>query len=114
MKRISFPGGSIVTGSAVANELLKYLPVLTRAGESRAVRIPVREPDGTVSEHSLTLTPSTMLDVADCEGMSQLDEAELFPVPHLPAVGRVARSESSEVGETRARALDRAITDFEQ
>lgn len=114
MKRISFPGGSIVTGSAVADALLNYLPTLTRAGESRAVRIPVREPDGTVSEHSLTLTPSTVLDVAECKGTSQLEEAELFPVPYLPSVGRVARSESSEVGENRARALDRAITDFEQ
>ena len=103
-----------MTGSAVANELLKYLPALSRAGESRAVRIPVRESDGTVSDHWLTLTPSTVLDVADHPDLTRQDEAELFPVPQLPAVGRIARSQSSEVGENRARALDRAIADFEQ
>ncbi|WP_111719784.1 hypothetical protein [Homoserinimonas sp. OAct 916] len=110
MKQINFPGCSVVTGTAIADALTKYLPELGRTGSSRAVHIPVQGPDGSVSLQSFVLTPATSLGVSDSSDLAEGVEDALFPVPDFPPAARVARSVPSEAAERRARVLERALT----
>jgi hypothetical protein len=87
MKRITFGGGSIVTGNAVTAALLNYATTVTDAENSVTVDIPVLEENGEVSVHTLLLSPASQFDVADVEGLSEKQEATRFPVPEMPQIG---------------------------
>ncbi|MEQ1736484.1 MAG: hypothetical protein ABL886_08780 [Rhodoglobus sp.] len=90
MKRITFNGGSIVTGNAVAAALLEYTTTLTDAENSVTVDITVLEDDGETSVHTLVLSAASQFDVADVVGMSEVEEARRFPVPEMGPVGMTA------------------------
>lgn len=117
MKRITYGGGSIVTGSAVAAALLEYATQISSNANSATVDIPVLEDDGTTSIHTLLVGPTTQFDVTDAEGISVPDEAASFPAPELPVLGMTAltRSAAAESGATSdAEAFDQAVDDLEE
>jgi hypothetical protein len=96
MKRITFSGGSIVTGNAITAALLDYTTTVADAENSVTVDITVLEENGETSIHTLLLSPASQFDVADVGGMSEEEEASRFPVPNMPRVGISARVESND------------------
>ncbi|WP_394769338.1 hypothetical protein [Lacisediminihabitans sp.] len=120
MKRITYAGGSIVTGNAVAAALLDYATQIASNANSSTVDIPVLEDDGTTSIHTLLVGPATQLDVSDvsdAEGVSAEDEVEEFPIPDLPIIGMAALTPSpadESQAESDAQHFDRAVDELEE
>lgn len=117
MKRITYAGGSILTGDDVAEALLDYVTEHSRGEESVAVDILVRELDGTTRTHTLVLGPATELDVADVAEESLDGEAELFPPPEFPP-GRilavaVPTAESEAEAEEHAADFNSAVDEID-
>ena len=104
MKRITFGGGSIVTGNAITAALLEYTTTVADAEDSVTVDITVLEENGETSVHTLLLSPASQFDVADVGGISEEEEAKRFPVPEMPQVGISGRVENS--GDARRTAHD--------
>ena len=104
MKRITFGGGSIVTGNAITAALLEYTTTVADAEDSVTVDITVLEENGETSVHTLLLSPASQFDVADVGGISEEEEARRFPVPEMPQVGISGRVESN--GDARRTAHD--------
>jgi len=94
MKRITYGGGSIVTGNAITAALLEYTTSVADAENSVTVEITVLEENGETSVHTLLLSPASQFDVADVGGISDEDEAARFPVPEMPQVGIVGTVET--------------------
>ncbi|WP_120338674.1 hypothetical protein [Cryobacterium soli] len=118
MKRISYAGGSILTGDDVAQALLDYVTEHSRGDASVAVNIRVQESDGTTRTHTLVLGPATELDVADVAEETLAGELELFPLPVFPA-GRVLAVEEPSAereaeAEMHAEEFNRAVEEIDQ
>ena len=113
MKRISYAGGSIITGSAVAEALLEFATNVASDANSVAVDIPVLESDGETTTHTILLGPSTQFDVSEVDLLSAEEEARLFPVPDLPTNGNVAAAKPSAQAEEDADAFNAAVAHIE-
>jgi|GEM_PF-1919730 len=100
MKRITFNGGSIVTGDAITAALLEYTTTAVDSENSVTVDITVLEEGGETSIHTLLLSPASQFDVAEAAGISVEDEAQRFPVPEMPQVGLLG---SVETGDSAGR-----------
>jgi hypothetical protein len=101
MKRITYSGGSLVTGNAITAALLDYTTTVADAENSVTVDITVLEENGETSVHTLLLSPASQFDVADVGGISAEEEALRFPVPEMPHVGISGLVESnSDAGDT--------------
>jgi hypothetical protein len=87
MKRITYGGGSIVTGNAITAALLEYTTTVADAENSATVDITVLEENGETSVHTLLLSPASQFDVADVGGIGEAEEAKRFPVPEMPQIG---------------------------
>ena len=107
MKRITFSGGSIVTGNAITAALLEYTTTVSDAANSVTVEITVLEENGETSTHTLLLSPASQFSVADVGnvgGITEDEEALRFPVPQMAEVGISGNVESN--GDARATAKD--------
>jgi hypothetical protein len=104
MKRITYSGGSIVTGNAITAALLEYTTTVADAENSVTVDITVLEENGETSVHTLLLSPASQFDVADVGGMTDVEEAERFPVPVMPQVGISGTVETTD--DARSTAAD--------
>ena len=113
MKTISYAGGTIVTGDAVAQALLDYVTSVAQSEPNVTVDIPVREEDGTVTQHSIVLGPGTQLDVADADSLDNEDEPKVFPVPEIGPAVELADSEPPADADLAAQEFDRAVADIE-
>lgn len=119
MKRITYAGGTIETGDDVSDALLGYLTTVSQTESNISVDVPVCEPGGEITMHTLILGPATQLDVTDVRGESSVDEAHSYPVPGLLKATDVARatevaeSEPSEESARAARDFDEAVADIE-
>ncbi|HSP75664.1 MAG TPA: hypothetical protein VLO31_05560 [Cryobacterium sp.] len=116
MKRISFTGGSIVTGNAITSALLDYTTSVTDAENSVTVDVTVLEESGETSVHTLLLSPASQFDVTDVTddgGISEEDEASRFPVPPLPQVGIKGSVENNEDARATAKDFDAMMGDIE-
>ena len=101
MKRITYSGGSIVTGNAITAALLHYTTTVADAENSVTVDITVLEENGETSVHTLLLSSGSQFDVADVGGIPEAEEARRFPVPKMPLVGISGRVESNgDAGRT--------------
>jgi hypothetical protein len=117
MKRITYAGGSILTGDDVAGALLDYVTTHSLGEESIAVDIRVLELDGSTRTHTLVLGPATELDVADVAEETLEGEVELFPLPIFPP-GRVLAveepsAEAEAVAEEHAADFNRAVDEID-
>lgn len=106
MKRITYSGGSIVTGNAITEALLKYTTSVADAENSVTVEITVLEENGETSAHTLLLNLASQFDVADVGGITAEQEAERFPVPVMPQIGILGRTEDSGDAGRTARGFD--------
>jgi hypothetical protein len=113
MKRITYSGGSIVTGNAITAALLDYTTSVADAENSVTVEITVLEENGETSVHTLLLSPASQFDVADVGGITEEQEAERFPVPTMPQVGIRGRTEHNGDAHRTARDVDRMIDDID-
>jgi hypothetical protein len=118
MKRITYAGGSILTGDDVAEALLDYVTAHSLGEENVAVDIRVLELDGTTRTHTLVLGPATQLDVADVAEETLEGEALLFPLPIFPP-GRilaveVPSAESEAAAESHAADFNRAVDEIDE
>lgn len=113
MKRMTYAGGSIVTGSAVADATLEYATRLARNTESVTVDIPVLEPSGKTTTHTLLLGPASQFDVKSVEALADGDETEMFPVPDFPPIGIVAAEEPAADAERGAKDFNQAVAQLE-
>jgi hypothetical protein len=118
MKRITYAGGSILTGDDVAGALLEYVTTHSLGDESVAVDIRVLELDGTTRTHTLVLGPATELDVADVPEETLEGEVELFPLPIFPPGRVLAVEEPSAEAEAEAEAhaadFNRAVDEIDE
>ena len=87
MKRITYSGGSIVTGNAITAALLEYTTSVADAENAVTVDITVLEENGETSIHTLLLSPASQFDVAEVGGITSDEEARRFPVPEMPQIG---------------------------
>lgn len=113
MKRISYAGGTIETGDAVAQAMLEYVTNVAQTETNITVEIPTRESDGTMSVHSVVLGPGTQLDITDADASTAGDEAKDFPVPGFGKPAELADTAPPEDAERDAREFDRAVADIE-
>jgi hypothetical protein len=113
MKRITYSGGSLVTGNAITAALLKYTTTVADAENSVTVDITVLEDNGETSVHTLLLSPASQFDVADAGGISEDEEAERFPVPDLPAVGITGNVDSDDGAEDTADDVNSIMNDID-
>ena len=119
MKRITYAGGSLVTGAAVAAALLEYSTNIAIDATNVSVDVPVLEANGTTSIHTILLGPSSQFDVSDVDGKTtDAEEEGRFPVPELPSTvttGSVAVTAvvPSAAAEASARAFDDAVAHIE-
>jgi hypothetical protein len=101
MKRITYSGGSIVTGNAITAALLEYTTTVADAENSVTVDIAVLEENGETSVHTLLLSPASQFDVTDVGGLTAEEEARRFPVPEMPQVGIIGNVETNgDAGRT--------------
>ena len=61
MQRILYAGGEVLTGSAIAEVLLKYARALGETNGSAIVRIPSRLEDGTTGSAEFLIGPASQL-----------------------------------------------------
>lgn len=119
MKRMTFAGGSIITGGAVADSLLDYATKLSGSDASVSVDVPVLATDGSTSIHTLLIGPASQFDVEDVvpsvemASLSAEEELVLFPVPALPSVGDVATTEVSPAEESDTAQFNQAVADID-
>lgn len=96
MKRITYNGEPMVTGTAVAEALVHYVTHVAAMAAAVAVDVPALEENGTVRSHTLVLSAATQLAVIDVDGLSAEDDEARFPVPEFPPVGGQAYALPSE------------------
>lgn len=100
MKRVNYDGQGLVTGDAVAEALGDYAAAVARMDAGTTVEIPVLEPDGSVSIHTLLLTSATSLAVEPYDGPSYPSVVESedsrFPVPEFRPIGGKAVTVAGE------------------
>lgn len=113
MKRITYSGGSIVTGNAITQALLEYTTAVADAENAVTVDITVLEENGETSVHTLLLSPASQFDVADVGGMPADEEAERFPVPVMPQVGIVGSVETSDDADRTSKQVDEIMRDLD-
>jgi hypothetical protein len=114
MKRITYSGGSLVTGNAITAALLRYTTTVADAENSVTVDITVLEDNGDTSVHTLLLSPASQFDVADAGGIPEDEEADRFPVPDLPQVGIVGSVDSDDEGaEDTAKDVNKLMNDID-
>ena len=61
MERIHYVDGSVVTGTAIAQSLLRFGEALARRQSSATVRIPTRQADGAVGSATFLLGPASQM-----------------------------------------------------
>ncbi len=113
MKRITFGGGSIVTGNAVTEALLNYMTTTAEADKGITVDVTVLEDNGQTSIHTILLGPASQFDVSEVDGMPQEEEASRFPVPELPKVGIQGTVESNDDARRTAEDVDRFTAEID-
>jgi len=106
MKRITYNGEPMVTGTAVAEALVHYVTHVAAVASAVAVEVPVLEPNGIVQAHTLILSGATQLAVIDVDGLSVEEEESRFPVPEFPPVGGQAFALPPEEIQNDAPFLD--------
>lgn len=113
MKRITFSGGSIVTGNAITAALLEYTTTVTDAENSVTVEVTVLEENGETSVHTLLLSPASQFDVADVEGIGEEEEATRFPVPVFPQIGINGAVDSNGDAGRTAKDFDQMMNEID-
>jgi hypothetical protein len=113
VKRITYSGGSIVTGNAITAALLEYTTTVADAENSVTVDITVLEENGETSVHTLLLSPASQFDVADVGGITAAEEADRFPVPQMPQVGISGTVESNGDAARTAVDIDSVMTEID-
>jgi hypothetical protein len=114
MKRITYSGGSIVTGNAITAALLEYTTSVADAENSVTVDITVLEENGETSVHTLLLSPASQFDVADVGGITEEEEAKRFPVPVMPQIGISGTVETTGAAGRRADDFDRMMVEIDE
>lgn len=90
MKKVTHAGGSIVTGSAVADALLDYATQMERWAKSVTVDIPVLEDSGEITVHTILLGSASALVTSEADDLVDAHEDDLFPMPDFPVLSTVA------------------------
>jgi hypothetical protein len=114
MKRITYSGGSIVTGDAITAALLEYTTTVSDAENSVTVDVTVLEDNGETSIHTLLLGPASQFDVTDVGGIAAEDEAARFPVPEMPQVGIVGGVEHNDDARRTAQDVNAMMTELDE
>lgn len=114
MKRITYSGGSLVTGNAITAALLEYATTVADAENGVTIEIPVLEEDGETSLHTLLLSPASQFVVADAGGIGAEEEARRFPVPEMPQVGIVGLVEQNGDAGRTAQDVDAIMNELDE
>ncbi|MCU1585322.1 MAG: hypothetical protein JWM49_1878 [Microbacteriaceae bacterium] len=113
MKRISYAGGSLITGDAVTEAILDYATRVATDATSVTVNIPVLEDSGKTEMHTLLLGSASQLDVSDAPEISVPHEEEMFPIPEMPSIGMTAVVGSGGDAASNAKNFDRAVSEID-
>ena len=96
MKRISYAGGSFVTGDLIADAVLDYAAVLARAGQADRVTVPGLGGDDRLTEFDLVVGPASQLVAEAVEfGGDELESRELLDDLRV----RERRARAGRIGE---------------
>lgn len=98
MERIHYADDSLLTGTDIAQSLLRYASALARKGSSATVDIPIRREDGSVGHASFLLGPASQM----------VSEDEVSPFDEIVDQHLVDLfdTESAKLANPQARAAD--------
>lgn len=98
MKRISYAGGSFVTGDGIADALLDYAAVLARAGSADRLSVPAIGGEEGVVSIDLVVGPASQLIAAPEEhlGSELLDDGFVSEAHRRGRLVRAGRSDQIE------------------
>ncbi|MFB2579859.1 hypothetical protein ACEXQD_01285 [Herbiconiux sp. P15] len=87
MERIHYAGDSVLTGTAIARELLEYARALAVSEDSDTVEIPVRHTDGSAGVANILVGPASQLlsESEETEGDELEDDAVVQDLRHRSA-----------------------------
>ena len=114
MRQITYNGERMITGTEVADAVVRYVTHVAAMAAAVAVGVPVLEANGTVQAHTLILSASTQLEVVDVDGIVGQDEGVRFSVPEFPPVGGQAYPVAPEAIASDAPFLDEDLMGLAQ
>jgi hypothetical protein len=76
MDRLHYAGHSILTGTAIAREILSYAQALAEANTSATIDVPTRNEDGSLGRSEILIGPASQLitDAEESEFEEVIDE----------------------------------------
>ncbi|MFF1632616.1 hypothetical protein [Leifsonia sp. NPDC058248] len=74
MKRIHYAGGSLLTGDAIADVVLRYAQALAKRATAEEIRVPSLTPSGTRDDALLLVGPASQLLATAEEGDDELED----------------------------------------
>lgn len=95
MKRVTYGGGSILTGDRIADALLDYAAALARAESADHLRVPAVGADGLPAVVDVVLGPASQL-LAEAEGVAGGDLEDAAFVEELEHRARLAAAGRAE------------------
>jgi hypothetical protein len=114
MKSITFASGTLVTSGAVAAALIEFVAQMTSTDSSVAVDIPVLEANGTITKHTILVSPSMQFDIVDIDGESgPYSEEGSFPAPEMPSTALMVAVVPAETAEEDAENFNQAVADID-
>lgn len=76
MRRIHYAGGSLVTGDAIADVVLRFAEALAKQSAAEEIRVPSLSPSGAREEALLLVGPASQLLATKEEGAEDLTDDE--------------------------------------
>jgi len=113
MKRITYNGEPLVTGTQVSDAIVHYVTHVAATTSAVAIDIPVLEKNGSVQTHTLVLSVATQLKVVDVDGSTADEESDRFPVPEFPPIGGQGYAVAPQDIERDAPFIDDDLMNFD-
>jgi hypothetical protein len=76
VRRIHYAGGTLVTGDAIADVVLRYAEALARQSAAEEMRVPCLSPSGVRDEALLLVGPASQLMATKEDGTDDLQDEE--------------------------------------
>jgi hypothetical protein len=78
MMRLEYAGGAVLTGSAIADALLRYAAALARAGTAISIDVPGRTSEGIEGTFQILLGPSSQILVEPTDDPAEVVDQEFL------------------------------------
>ena len=87
MMRLSYAGGDLLTGSAIATAVLRYAAALSEADMATTIDVPGRTLDGVEGRFGLLIGPASQILVEPTDDPEEIEDDEfLGEIEHLTKI----------------------------